>query len=450
MCPSLAGHCGDYVENEIDLRVYINVLIRFWRLIAGLTVGAAVVAFAVTLFLPPSYQATAVIVVTRPLYQLQFSPQIQNLENANTQQLLTGKAALDLATSDSLLQQVIDAVGNDLSPKERTLTAIREMVKARIGNDPSIVNLTANNSDPQRTTKIANTWASLYVRQINSLYGQSGEQLEFFETQLEQAQRDLDKADQALVDFQKRNDATVLQAQLAAKQDAFANYLGLNESLKLLLQNVRSLQDQLLRQPAGDPSALGEDLSALLLQVSALNNAQSNIPMPSNLSVPSDFSIPSNISVPSNIPIQLQLPSAGSLSNKTVGQQAAYMADLAKTIEAKQAEVKLQAELLPTEIKVLQGRIQEARTEEARLTRQRDLAQSVYTTLAQKVGETRIAAQDMSGRVRLASAAAVPDRPVSAKRLTTTAFAAVSGLLVGVMAAFAIEYFKQPVASQAH
>ncbi len=432
------GTFGDDVEDEIDLRVYINILIRFWRLIAGLTVGAAVAAFVVTLFLPPSYQATAMIVVTRPLYQLQFSPQIQNLDNANAQQLLTGKAALDLATSDSLLQQVIDAVGNDLPPKERTLTAIRETVKAKTGNDPSIVNLTANNSDPQRTTKIANTWASLYVRQINDLYGQSGEQLKFFETQLEQAQRDLDKADQALVDFQKRNDATVLQAQLTAKQDAFAHYLSLNESLKLLLQNVRSLQDQLSRQPAGDQSALGEDLSALLLQVNALNNAQSNIP------------IPSDISVPSNIPIQLQLAGAGSLSNKTVGQQAAYMADLAKTIEAKQTEVKQQAELLPTEIKVLQGRIQEAKTEEARLTRQRDLAQSVYTTLAQKVGETRIAAQDTSGRVRLASAAAVPDKPVSAKRLTNTAVAAALGLLVGVMAAFAIEYFKQPSASQAH
>jgi succinoglycan biosynthesis transport protein ExoP len=414
------------VEDEIDLRVYINVLIRFWRLIAGLTVGAAVVVFVVTLFLPPSYQATAMIVITRPLYQLQFSPQIQNLDNANAQQLLTGKAALDLATSDSLLQQVIDAIGNDLAPKERTLTAIRAIVKAKTGNDPSIINLTVNTRDPQQTARIANAWADLYVREINDLYGQSGEQLKFFETQLEQAQRDLDKADQALVDFEKRNDAAVLQAQLTAKQGAFANYLSLNESLKLLLQNVRDLQDQLSRQPAGAQSTLGDDLSALLLQVNALNNAQSNIP------------------------IQLQLPGASSLSNKTVGQQAAYMADLARTIETKQTEAKQQAELLPAEIKALQGQIQEARTEEARLTRQRDLAQTVYTTLAQKVGETRITAQDTSGRVRLASAATVPDRPAGAKRLTTTALAAALGLLAGVMAAFAIEYFKQPLAGQPH
>lgn len=420
------------MEDEIDLRVYINTLIRYWKLIAGLTVAAAVVAFAVTSLLPPSYQATAVIVITRPLYQFQFSPQIQNLENANTQQLLTGKAALDLATGDAMLQQVLDAIGNDLPAKERTLTALRGMAKARAGGDPSIVNLVVNNRDPQRVTKIANTWANLCVQQINDLFGQSAEQLKFFEGQLEQARSDLDEADQGLVDLQKRNDAAVLQAQLTAKQNALSNYLTLNESLKLLLQNVHSLQDQLSRQPAGAQSTLGDDLSALALQVNALNNAQPNSP------------------IPSSIPIQLQLPSTGSLSNKTVGQQATYLADLAKTIEAKQTEVKQQADALPTDIKALQGQIQEANTESARLTRQRDLAQTVYTTLAQKVGETRIAAQDTSGRVRLASAASVPDQPLSAKRLTNTAVAAALGLLAGVMAAFAIEYFKQPTASQTH
>jgi succinoglycan biosynthesis transport protein ExoP len=419
------------VEDEIDLRVYINVLIRYWRLIVGLTVVAAVVAFAVTSLLPRSYEATAMVVVTRPLYQFQFTSEIQNLENANnpSQQLLTGKAALDLATSDAILQQVLDAVGNDLPANERTLTAFREMAKAKIGGDPSIVNLIVTNRDPQRVAKIANTWADLYVRQINDLYGQAGEQLKFFESQLTQAKSDLDQADQALVDFQKRNDASILQAQLNAKQGALSNYLGLGESLKLLLQNVRSLQDQLSRQPASDQSTLGDDLSTLALQVNALN-AQSGIP------------------------IQLQLPSTGALSNRTVGQQVAYLADLAQTIEAKQAEVKKQADALPAEIKTLQGQIQEANTEGTRLNRQRDLAQSVYTTLAQKVGETRIAAQDTSGRVRLASAAAVPDEPVSAHRIVSTLIAAALGLFVGAMAALGIEYFKQPapaaLTSQTH
>ena len=417
------------MEDEIDLRVYINVLIHYWRLIVGLTIVAGVAAFVVSLLLPAQYQATAVVVVTRPLYQFQLAPGIQNLpESAAGTQVLSGKAALDLATSDAMIQQLLDQVGNDLPPEERSLVPMRGMLKAAQGGDASIIKLTVTNRNPQRVAKITNTWAGLYVRQVNDLYGQSAEQLKFFESQLAQAKSDLDTADQALVDFQKRNNAAVLQAQLTAKQTALSNYLNLNESLKLLLQNVRSLQDQLARQPADAPSTLGNDLAALMLQVNTFS-AQPN-------------TTGARETQP-DIPIQLQLPSTGTLSNKTAGQQAAYLLELAKTIEAKQTEVKKQADAAPTEIMALQGQIQESNTENARLTRQRDMAQNVYTTLSQKVGETRIATQDTSGRVRLASAAAVPEKPMGGK-LKNTAIAAVLGLFLGVVAAFAIEYFKQP------
>jgi len=45
--------------------------------------------------------------------------------------------------------------------------------------------------------------------------------------------------------------------------------------------------------------------------------------------------------------------------------------------------------------------------------------------------------------VRLASAAAVPEKPRGGK-LMNTAIAAALGLFLGAVAAFAIEYFKQP------
>jgi uncharacterized protein involved in exopolysaccharide biosynthesis len=162
--------------------------------------------------------------------------------------------------------------------------------------------------------------------------------------------------------------------------------------------------------------------------------------------VPASSSTEAQVSLQTQagVPIQLQLPNTGTLSNKTVGQQTAYLAELAKTIEAQQAEIKKQADTLPVEIRALQGQIQEAKTEAARLTRQRDLAQNVYTTLAQKVEETRIAAQDTSGRVRIASSAAVPDRPVSKRLLVNTAIGLALGLMVSVMGVFALEYLREP------
>ena len=409
------------MEDEIDMRIYINMLIRHWRLIAAVTLLAGVVALAVSFVSPARYQATALVLVTRPLYQIQFSPAIQNLpETSAAQQLLSGKAALDLATSDTLLQQLLLKVGDGLSADERNLDSLRKLLKAKAGSDPSIINLSVTTRDAQQAAHVADIWASLYVRQVNDVYGQSADQLKFFEGQLAQAKNDLDAADQALIEFQKRNDSAILQAQLSAKQSALGNYLAMNESLIVLQHNVKNLQDQLARRPADSPSSLGDDLAQLMLQVSAFS-AQS-----------------------SSLPIQLQMPNSGRLSDRTVGQQAAYLADLAKTIETKQAEAKKQAEALPVEIKALQGQIQETNTEAARLTRQRDLAQNVYTTLAQKVKETGISAQDTSGRVRVASGAVAPERPMSKKLLTNTALGLVLGLMAIVLVVFAMEYFREP------
>ena len=267
---------------------------------------------------------------------------------------------------------------------------------------------------------IANTWATFYVRRGNDLYGKSADQLPFFEAQLAQAKNDLDAADQALVDFQKQNDLAVRQAQLSAKQSALGDYLGMNESLIVLQQNIKNLQDQLARRPADSPSTLGDDLAQLMLQVSAFS-AQS-----------------------SSLPIQLQMPSTGGLSDRTIGQQAAHLAGLAKTVESKQAEVKEQAEALPIEIKTLQGQIQESSTEQARRTREPDLAQTVYTSLAQKVKETQISAQDASGSVRLAGSAMAPEQPMSRWRLRSTVLGLLLGLIIVVGGVIAVEYFREP------
>lgn len=393
------------MEGDFDLRVYIDCAIRYRWLIAGLTVAAALVALVVTVFLLPAYEATAVVVLTRPY-----------LDTGNAPALLNGKAAIDLCNSDAVIQQLLDRVSADLQPEGRTLSKLKSMLTASTGRDPAIIKLTAKNSKPQLVAKIANTWADLYVHQVNNLYGQSEEMAGFFDQQVTLANGDLNKANQALVDFQSHNDVIILQAQLTAKQEALVNHLKMYESLKLLLQNVYGLRDQLGRQPAEAAPTLGDDVAALFLQISALNTQP-------------------------DIPIQLQLPSTGTLSSKTVGQQVAFLSNLAKTIEAKQTEIQTQTNQLPGEIMILQGKIQEARAEESQVTRQRDLAQSVYTSLAEKATVTRIAVRNSSGLVRLASNAAVPDQP-NAGRIRNTALGALAGLLVGVAIAFAIDYVR--------
>ncbi len=58
--------------------------------------------------------------------------------------------------------------------------------------------------------------------------------------------------------------------------------------------------------------------------------------------------------------------------------------------------------------------------------------------------EARIAAQDETGEVRLASQASVPTSPSGPRKKMNVAIAAFLGLFLGVFAAFFIEYWQSP------
>ncbi|RLC98999.1 MAG: hypothetical protein DRI77_03815, partial [Chloroflexi bacterium] len=67
------------MEEEIDLRVYVEVLVRNWKWIAGLALVAAVVAFVASSFIPPTYEATALAAITKPRYVMQFDPRFETV-----------------------------------------------------------------------------------------------------------------------------------------------------------------------------------------------------------------------------------------------------------------------------------------------------------------------------------------------------------------------------------
>jgi uncharacterized protein involved in exopolysaccharide biosynthesis len=64
------------MEEEIDLREYVLVLLKYWKWILGTTLAAAMVALVVSFFLPPTYEATALVVVKPPQYVMQFDPPV--------------------------------------------------------------------------------------------------------------------------------------------------------------------------------------------------------------------------------------------------------------------------------------------------------------------------------------------------------------------------------------
>ncbi len=403
------------MEEEIDLRQYIQVIVRRWKWIVGATLIAAVAALGVSLLIPPTYEATALVAITKPRYILQFDSRFETESNIQP----TYKAYPELALSDNVLQALaakLDQSGAGL----QSLANLRGRVEAKAGADPSLVQLMVSSQDKKEAAQIANMWAEVFVSQANELYGaHNAEQTIAFQSQLEQAQADLAASEQALIDFQASNEAAIIKNQLDSSLKSQADYLTMQQGITNTIQDIQGLRRQLAEQPAGRPSDIGDQLTVLFLQIKAFNAQVS-------------------------VPLQLQIVSTETLAAKNTSEQIAFLNELGNTLKAKSIEINLKLAAIEPQILELQRQLQQAKTEEERLTRARNLAQETYIALARKVAEDRIAAQNTTDEVKVASQAATPEEPVSPRKLLNTAIAGMLGLLVSLVGAIVAEWWYSP------
>ncbi len=415
------------MEEEIDLRKYVQVLVQYWKWITGAALIAATAALVVSFLLPPTYEATALVAVTKPRYVMQFDPRFETLDNIQP----AYKAYPELASSDDLLRDLMERL-DPLPRGVQTLRDVKEMVEAEGGADPSIIRLTVRARDPEEAARIANVWAALFVERANELYGTHNEaELHFFEEQLQRAEAELQSAEQALIEFQARNQQAILEAQLSSAQRDLEDYLIEQRELERVVRNARMLQDRVADWPAEAQATPGDDLTALLLELRAFD-------------VQTSREGSEEVELGTGSSIWLQISDATLLaSGRTAGELRAFLDGLATTLEARSAEIETRIAALEPRILSLQQQLQEMEAERDRLTRARDVAQETYMTLARKVEETRIAVEEVSGEVRLASQAAAPQKPAGPRKLLNTAVAGVLGLMLGVLGAFVVEWWRQ-------
>jgi succinoglycan biosynthesis transport protein ExoP len=411
------------MEEEIDLRAYVAVLIRYWKWIAGLALVAAVAAFIVSLLLPPTYEAPAVVIITEPRYQMQFDPRFETVD----QWTPAYKAFPTLSTSDEVLQRVLAAYAPP--PEARieawTLRTLSGMVEATSEGDPSLVVLRVRSRSPDDAAAIANLWADVLARHGNDIYSESEDDVAFFEEQVAQAEQALDGADAALIEFEAHNQATIVSAQLSSLRQTQYDYLADQRAIAYIAQDIQGLRAQLVQQPGDRPVSLADDLTALLLQIKAFNLLQAEAR-----------------GAQASAPIQLQVDSAVSFSDKSPAEQVAFLDNLVDTLEAKSSEIEGRLAELEPQMLALQRRLQEIQAESERLTSARGLVNETYKTLARKLEEARIAAREENGVLQVGSYAAVPEKPVSPRKMLNTAVAGVLGLMLGVFGAFALEWWR--------
>lgn len=401
------------MEEEIDLRDYVNVLVKWWKWILLLMVIVAVTAAVISLLLPPTYEAIATLAVTQPLYVGQFDPRFESVEVAPRY-----KAFSSLVKTAHLAAQVITALDGE-TDEELTVEDLLRMATVSQGDDPSIIFLKVRHRDPEFATLVANTWSQLYVAHARELYGYTEVEESGLEAQLREAEDNLTAADDFLVQFEAESQIPMLQEEITATSQSLAGYLSLQERIHLLMEDAESLQDRFSFQ-SSEGSTLGDSLSVLLLEVGSLS-AVSVTGLPLNLELSLDES---------------------AFGQMTLEEQRQSLNHLSSSLMERQEAISFGVERLSLELPLLRGELQQELGERERLVLDRDVAKETYRTLSRKLDEAKVTMNLNSGVVTIASPAYEPTRPVAPRKILNVAIASVLAFMLGVFGAFAVEYLS--------
>ena len=406
------------MDDEIDLRIYIRVLLRTWYWIVGCAVIAAAAAFAIASLRPPVYEASSLIAVTQPRYSIQFDARFEttNLDPAY-------RVYPDLATSDGLLRELLSRMQADGSRTYTiaTLKELRSAAEAAPGDDPSLIYLKVQSELPDEAVAIADLWADLLVEETQRIYGpQEDAQLGFVVEQLALTRAEVDAAEAALVEFEARNLSGVLKGRLDAYQSTYVGHVRTLKAIDGLKRNIEGLQRQLegTLRPAAEALPLADQLTLLLLQIKVFD-------------------------VEGNAPFEIQINDAQAMAAGSPAEQRALLISLLGTLNTKAEEIELEVEALEPDILALQRRISELDAESDRLRTELNVAREAYLVLARKHAEVSIASGGEADSVRRVGAAVVPEEPVSRGRLTITLGAGAAAAFICVVVVFFIEYWQE-------
>ncbi len=250
------------MEEEIDLRIYIDILLKWWWLIAfgAILVGAG--AFGFSALQPKVYEATAGVVSLRSRVEISLGSGFESIsENDLSLPAQAANVVLDrnqrrlstlvgMVRSGSLAQRVADELRDILDEEDANPTRLMEYVKGQLlGDNSDTIQIVVTYKDPKIAAAIANAWARAYETHVNAIYGEASySPFADIGAQVVTAKAEYDQAQAAWVAFLNTEDHIAeLQRQVAEEEAVIEKLrLGRQDSVAAVTDAQVDIQKRLL------------------------------------------------------------------------------------------------------------------------------------------------------------------------------------------------------------
>lgn len=405
-------------DSSPTIEDYVLAVWRGRRIVVGWAVGLSVFALVVSLILPPTYEASSIVLLLDPSFTIELDDRLTTTDNRTEPQNLQtlSRSFVPIALSDDVLGAVYD----DFPDSFDNLAELREAVQALQVEESNVIYLTVQADDPVLVQELANVWAGVLEQQMNTLYLFSPSARERLESQLAAVRANLESAESDYTAFKQQDDRETLNADLSMLNEQYRRTLRLDARNTLLLETLDMLEQGLQGLPTDDRAA---PMDALLVTTVQLQIAGTADELRTGDALPS---------------VQLQ---AGDFAGPTNSELLERLSRLRVYLNDQLQTTTQTRDQLSQDIFELQGEIAEVEEQSYLVNQARDEARNAFDVLSVKLTETTTTAEFTSRRVSIASFARPPQEPIAPLTLINILIGGVTGFFFGLSHVYFGNYF---------
>lgn len=428
----------------MTLSTLIIILRVQWRMIAGITGGAILLALLVTLIMPKTYEATTDLIIdsknqdpiSGQMSQTRLTP---NYIGTQVDIIQSGNVADKVITQEKLESYPDLAKVVKLDDSKPIRNQIKAFLKSGLSVTPdresTIVTVSFKSKNPEISAKLANAIAQAYIQTNLELLTAPAKQInQWYDQQLASLRKTLVEKQDALSAYQEKHsilvDANKVDLE-TAKLTELSNMLTAVQGERL---NTESRSNQIADSKVATPAQALDNpqiqkLAADYSQAEAhLNELGSQVgeKHPQYIQAQSDVE-----GLKQQLNHALQLVSGNLRSSIALSQSR---------------EIQLQAEFDAQKERVLQ--LSRNRNELNLLMQEVENAQSAFNAALSRSSQTKLESLISQTDVAVLNTATPPSRSSSPKALMNLLLASIVGLLLGVAIVIGIEWFDSRIRSE--
>ena len=237
-------------DDEINLREYIQVIIKRRKLIVGIFLVAVIAAAIYSLLLPKVYRASASIMLMPSTVRTAVSPSRNLLDPETTKigRYIESKLTISIPTHKSLLKSnaVLEMVINRLKSENKwdgdsTHEGLSRKLEVEDTKETSILQLAVKDKEPGLARDIVNIWAVEYAKySLGIITDEVKGSADFVESQFELVKRDLVRAEQAVKDFDVQERLSLMEIELKENHSQLEAHYANVHKLDFTLQEKKN------------------------------------------------------------------------------------------------------------------------------------------------------------------------------------------------------------------